>query len=385
MARKIRMGMVGGGRNAFIGTVHRIAAVIDNQVELVCGCFSSEAQRSKDSGRDWFLPADRCYGSYQEMFEKEKQLPVGERMDFVAIVTPNNVHFDIARTALASGFNVLSEKPATFTLDEALKLRELVRKSGLLYGLTYNYTGYPMVKQARYLVQSGALGKIRKIVAEYPQGWLAGLLESTGQKQAGWRTDPKRAGASCCIGDIGTHAEHLAHYITGLDVEEVACEFTTFVPGRLLEDDANCLVRFQGGARGIIYSSQISVDEENDLTIRVYGEKGGLEWHQIEPNTLIVKHTDRPREIYRTNGKNNCEAALAAIRLPAGHPEAYLEAFAVLYRNYATVLRKRLEGQTPSALELDFPGIEDAVRSMAFIATCVESAQRGAAWTKLKV
>ncbi|MEO6035947.1 MAG: Gfo/Idh/MocA family oxidoreductase, partial [Verrucomicrobiota bacterium] len=269
MNRKIRYGMVGGGRGAFIGAVHRIAAAIDQQTELVCGAFSSDPDRSKASGADLFLSPDRCYGTFQEMIRAEAKLPAGERMDFVAIVTPNHMHFAPAKMALENGFHVLSDKPATFNLAEARKLADLVKKTGLLYGLTHNYTGYPLVKEARDMVRTGKLGKIRKVIAEYPQGWLATRLESSGQKQAGWRTDPKKSGAGGCVGDIGTHAENLAEYVSGLKIKELAADITTFVSGRKLDDDINVLLRFEGGAKGILHASQICVGEENNLSIRV--------------------------------------------------------------------------------------------------------------------
>ena len=291
------MGMVGGGRGAFIGAVHRIAANIDGQIELVCGAFSSDPQRSRDSGADFFLPPDRCYGTFQEMIEREKARPAGERMDFISIVTPNHMHFPPAKMALENGFHVLSDKPATLSLAEARALGAIVKKTGLLYGLTHNYTGYPLVKQAREMVAAGALGKLRKVVVEYPQGWLATAIEASGQKQAAWRTDPKRSGAAGCIGDIGTHAENLAEYITGLEIKELAADLTAFVKGRKLDDDGNVLLRFKGGAKGVLHASQISVGEENNLSIRVYGEKGGLEWHQREPNTLLLKWPDQPMQV----------------------------------------------------------------------------------------
>ena len=287
MSRKIRYGMVGGGRGAFIGAVHRIAANMDGQIELVCGAFSSDPEKSKASGADFFLPASRSYSSFEEMMHAEKKMPADQRMDFISIVTPNHVHFPPAKLALENGFHVLSDKPATFDLGEARQLQEIVKKTGLLYGLTHNYTGYPLIKQAREMVHSGALGKIRKVVAEYPQGWLATRLEESGQKQAAWRTDPTRSGAAGCVGDIGTHAENLAEYVTGLKIRELAADLTTFVEGRLLDDDANILLRFDNGAKGVLHCSQISVGEENNLSLRVYGEKGGLEWHQKEPNTLL--------------------------------------------------------------------------------------------------
>ncbi len=383
--RKIRMGMVGGGRGAFIGAVHRIAAQLDGQIELVCGAFSADPAKSRASGADLFLPGDRVYGSYAEMFKREKELPAGERMDCVSIVTPNHLHYPVAKLALEHGFHVICDKPLAFNLKEARALAALVRKTGLIFALTHNYTGYPMVREARERVRSGQLGKIRKVVAEYPQGWLASLLEATGQKQADWRTDPARAGASCCIGDIGTHAENLAEYITGLHIESVCAELTTFVTGRKLDDDGSVLLRFTGGARGILSASQISIDEENALAIRVYGEKGGLEWHQEDPNTLILKWPDRPRQILRTGGGYGflSAPALKATRLPAGHPEGYLEAFANLYRSFAAAVALAQAGKKVPAAALDFPTVEDGVRGMAFIETVVKSSKSNQKWTKM--
>lgn len=381
MSRKIRYGMVGGGRGAFIGAVHRIAANMDGQIELVCGAFSSDSEKSKASGADFFLPASRSYSSFEEMMHAEKNLPADQRMDFISIVTPNHVHFPPAKLALENGFHVLSDKPATFDLGEARQLQELVKKTGLLYGLTHNYTGYPLIKQAREMVHSGALGKIRKVVAEYPQGWLATRLEESGQKQAAWRTDPARSGAAGCVGDIGTHAENLAEYVTGLKIRELAADLTTFVEGRLLDDDANILLRFDNGAKGVLHCSQISVGEENNLNLRVYGEKGGIEWHQKEPNTLLVKWIDKPMEVYRTGNGYLGAASASATRTPPSHPEGYLEAFANIYRNFAAHIRARLEGSTPSAISLDYPKIEDGVRGMAFIEAVVASSKNNAAWT----
>ena len=384
MSRKIRMGMIGGGRGAFIGAVHRIAANIDGQIELVCGAFSSDPQRSRESGADFYLPAERCYGTFQEMLEKEKALPADKRMDFVSIVTPNHMHFPPAKMALESGFHVLSDKPATFDLAEAKELRKIVQQTGLLYGLTHNYTGYPLVKEARHLVHSGKLGKIRKVVVEYPQGWLATRLEASGQKQAGWRTDPARSGAAGCIGDIGTHAENLAEYITGLKISELAADLTSFVEGRQLDDDGNVLLRFEGGAKGVLHSSQISVGEENNLNIRVYGETGGLEWHQKEPNTLLVKWLDQPMQVYRTANGYLSAAAAAAGRTPPAHPEGYLEAFANIYRNFAAHIRAHLQSQEPDAIVMDYPKIEDGIRGMAFIEAVVKSSRSNSAWTPVE-
>jgi predicted dehydrogenase len=385
MNRKIRMGMVGGGRGAFIGAVHRIAAAIDQQIELVCGAFSSDPERSKASGADFFLPAERCYGTFQEMIEKEKALPAGERMDFVAIVTPNHMHFPPAKLALENGFHVLSDKPACFDLAESKALEEVVKASGRLYGLTHNYTGYPLVKEARDMIKAGKLGKIRKVVVEYPQGWLATRLEASGQKQAGWRTDPSQSGAGGCVGDIGTHAENLAEYITGLKISELAADITSFVEGRLLDDDVNVLLRFDNGAKGILHSSQISVGEENNLNIRVYGEIGGIEWHQREPNTMLVKWLDQPMQVYRTANGYLGKNAASASRTPPAHPEGYLEAFANIYKNFANHIRAFETGTTPDEVALDYPKIEDGIRGMAFIEAVVASSKGNAAWTRLDV
>ncbi|MCM8531318.1 MAG: Gfo/Idh/MocA family oxidoreductase [Lentisphaeraceae bacterium] len=381
--RKIRMGMVGGGRGAFIGAVHRIAAAIDQQIELVCGAFSSTPEKSKASGEDFFLPPERCYGTFQEMIETEKTLPEGERMDFIAIVTPNHMHFPPAKMALENGFHVLSDKPACFNTAEVKELAEIVKSSGKLYGLTHNYPGYPMVKQARDMVKNGKLGKIRKVIVEYPQGWLATKVEDSEQKQASWRTDPTKSGAGGCIGDIGTHAENLAEYITGLEIKELAADITAFVDGRLLDDDCNVLLRFDNGAKGILHSSQISVGEENNLNIRVFGEKGGLEWHQKEPNTMLVKWLEDPMQVYRTGMGYMSDAAQSATRTPPGHPEGYLEAFANVYKNFASHIRAVEAGETPDEAALDYPRIEDGVRGMAFIDAVVDSSKNNAAWTAI--
>jgi predicted dehydrogenase len=354
-----------------------MAATLDGAIELAAGAFSADPEKSRLSGRDLFLPEARVYGTYQEMIEKEKALAPGERIDFVVIVTPNDEHFPPAKAALLAGFPVMCDKPLALNLREARELRDVVQKSGLLFGLTHNYSGYPMVKEARRRVAAGDLGRIRRVVAEYAQGWLASPLEARGQKQASWRTDPARAGASCCIGDIGTHAAHLAEYVTGLRIEELASELTAFVPGRPLDDDASVLLRLEGGARGVLWASQIAIDEENALRLRVYGEKGSLEWGQEEPNTLVLKWPDRPREIVRTgvNYGGLSREALGASRLPAGHPEGYIEAFANLYRDFAAAL---LDGGKP-----DVPSVEDGVRGMAFIEACVESSKAGGRWTRL--
>ncbi len=383
MSRKIRMGMVGGGIGAFIGEVHRIAARLDGQIELVCGAFSSNAEKSKQSGAELYLLPERVYANFEEMILKEKELPEGERMDFVSIVTPNHVHYAPAKMALENGFHVVCDKPLCFNLEEAKDLVRLVDETGLIFALTHNYTGYPMVKQAREMVRSGVLGEIRKVVAEYPQGWLSTFLESTNQKQAAWRTDPKRSGASGCFGDIGSHAENLAEYITGLQITELCADLSIFVEGRLLDDDGNVLVRFNNGAKGIIFASQIAAGEENELKIRIYGEKGGLEWLQSDPNTLIVKWLDAPKQIYKTgNGYISAQAA-AHTRIPAGHPEGYLEGFANIYRNVAKCIQARLAGVEVEAIYQDFPTVEDGLRGMLFIEKVVESSNSEQKWVTM--
>lgn len=385
--RKLRMGMVGGGKGAFIGGVHRIAATMDGQIELVCGAFSSKPEKSKESGEELYLPEDRVYGSFEEMIDQEKQLPEGERMDFVSIVTPNFMHLPPAKKALENGFPVICDKPLAYSLKEAKELKALVDKTGLTFALTHNYTGYPMVKEARHIVQDGKLGKIRKVVVEYPQGWFSTLIEKEEQKQAAWRADPKQAGISNCIGDIGTHAENLAEYITGLKITEMCADLTAFGEGRELDTDGNILLRFDNGARGVLHASQISAGEENNLKIYVYGEKGGMEWRQMEPNSLIVRWLDQPMQTYRTGADRAYlgESAMANTRIPAGHPEGYLEAFANIYRNFAMTLRARMEGKEPDPQYLDFPTVDDGVRGMAFIENAVASGKSSEKWYKFTV
>lgn len=373
MNRKLRMGMVGGGTDAFIGAIHRLAAFMDNQIELVCGCFSVNPEISKSSGKLYYLPEERVYETYQEMFEKEANLPEGERMDFVSIVTPNFVHFDPAMMALDRGFHVVVDKPVTFTLDEALKLKEKLDETGLILALTHTYSGYPAVKHARKMVADGELGKIRRVYVEYPQGWLSSKLEDTGNLQASWRTDPKRSGKAGCMGDIGTHANHLAEYITGLKVVELCAELNVFVPNRLLDDDGAALLRYDNGARGVLTATQIAAGEENAIRIRVYGDKGGLDWFQHEPNTLYLKWKDNPTQILRVGTSMNSAVAAHNTRTPGGHPEGYLEAFANIYRNFASTLMAGMDGKEPSAEMLDFPGIEDGIRGMQFIDTVVKA------------
>lgn len=380
LTRKLRYGMIGGGRGAFIGGVHRIAAQMDGQAELVAGAFSSDPERSKASGADLFLDPSRVYGSYQEM-AKAEAARTDDRLDFIVIVTPNHQHFPPAKLFLESGFNVVCDKPVTFNLAEAKALKKVIAKSKKVFALTHNYTGNTMVKQAREFVRNGTLGTIRKVVVEYPQGWLSTRIEASGQKQAGWRTDPKRSGAAGCIGDIGTHAENLAHYITGLEIEELCADLTTFVKGRKLDDDGNILLRFKGGAKGILHSSQISVGDENNLNIRVYGDKAGLEWYQEHPNELHLKYPDQPKQIWRRGNGYNGAAAQKFTRIPAGHPEGYLEAFGNIYREAFRAIAAEVEGQ-PQPKDLDFPTIDDGLEGMAFIETAVKSSAQGAKWVK---
>jgi predicted dehydrogenase len=383
MKRKLRMGMVGGGLTSFIGPVHRKAAGIDGEIELVCGAFSIVPGESKATGEALYLNPNRVYETYQEMFEAEKKLPADQRIDFVSVVTPNHVHFGPSKMALESGFHVVVEKPISFNLDEAKELQQLVSKTGLLLGLTHTYTGYPLVKEARKMVADGKFGKIRKVFVEYPQGWLSTLLEGTGNLQASWRTDPKQSGMGGAIGDIGTHAANLAEYITGLKITEVCAMLNTVVPGRLLDDDSSMLIRFDNGASGVLMATQVAAGEENNLNIRIYGEKGGLEWKQEEPNTMILKWLDRPKEIIRTGMGYLSQDAKNFIRTPAGHPEGYLEAFANIYRAFGKAVRDYKPGVKLNNKDYDFPGVDDGVHGMSFVQTVVESSKSAQKWTKL--
>src|SRR5450432_1738192 len=388
MNRKLRMGMVGGGKDAFIGAIHRIAAQMDGLIEVSCGALSIHADVAKISGEMLFLAPDRTYLNFEEMLEKESQMPADKRLDFVTIVTPNFAHFAPAKLALQKGFNVVIEKPICFTLEEAKELKQIVEETGLLLCLTHTYSGYPMVKQAKAMVSEGALGKIRKVWVEYPQGWLSKLSEREGNQQAAWRTDPKRSGKSGAMGDIGTHAAHLSEYITGLKITHLCADLNILVEGRALDDDGNVLLKFDNGAAGVLMASQVAAGEENALKIRVYGEKGGIEWAQQEPNTLLVKWLDAPAQILRAGGNYGDRLSSFAThncRTPGGHPEGYLEAFANLYRNFALTLAARLEGKTPSKEELDFPSIDEGVRGMAFIENVVKSNESLDKWTFFEI
>lgn len=381
---KLKMGMVGGGEGSFIGPVHRIAAELDGKIELVAGAFSSNPERSRRSGTNMYgLAPDRCYASYNDMFEQELALDSESRIDFVAIVTPNHLHFPVASAALESGFHVVCDKPATLNLQQAIELKERIDKAGRLFALTHNYTGYPMIREAKHLVQTGALGRVRRINAEYIQGWLADLEEKTKNKQAQWRTDPNRAGAAGCMGDIGTHAFQLTEFVTGLRIEQVSADLTTFAPGRKLDDDGNVLLKLSNNAKGVLCASQVAVGVENGLTLRVYGEEGGVEWSQMEPNSLTVRWKDRPYEVRRTGGAGVHQPSTNATRLPAGHPEGFLEAFALLYRNFAESVVQVNDGADMSKCVQDFPSIEDGVRGMQFIDAVVNSSEQGSQWTKI--
>ncbi len=384
MNRKLRMGMVGGGKDAFIGAIHRLAANMDGLIEICCGALSINPEIAKDSGASLFLPEHRTYLTYDEMITKESQLPASERMDFVTIVTPNFAHFAPAMMALDHGFHVVIEKPIAFTLDEAKQLHQKVQETGLTLCLTHTYSGYPLVKQARAMVQDNVFGKIRKVWVEYPQGWLSKLSEREGNAQAAWRTDPKKSGKAGCMGDIGTHAAHLAEYITGAQITQLCADLNAMVEGRMLDDDGNVLLQFSNGARGVLMASQVAAGEENALKIRIYGEKGGLEWAQHDPNTMLVKWLDAPTQILRAGGNYGDRLSKYAIhnsRTPGGHPEGYLEAFANIYRNFALTLSAKMDGTIPTPEMLDFPNTNDGLRGMAFIDNVVASGASDQKWT----
>jgi len=384
LGRRLRLAMVGGGRDAFIGAVHRMAAALEGGIELCAGALSATPEKALASGRDLLLPPERNYPDWQALVADESTLPPEKRVDLVAIVTPNATHFPIAKACAEAGFHILCDKPMTRTLEEARTLVRVVREQDVIFALTHNYTGYPMVKQARHLVRSGELGRVLKVVVEYPQGWLLGAPEKAGQKQAAWRTDPAQAGCSCCIGDIGSHCENLSHYITGLEMKEICADLTTFVPGRALEDDGNILVRYEGGAKGILYASQVSSGEENNLRIRVYCSEGSLEWRQEEPNDLQVRREGEPPATWRRGNPYNCAAAARATTLPPGHPEGFIDAFANIYRGVARAVRARLAGAEPASPKPDFPTVEDGARGMAFIESAVAAAASDRKWFPLK-
>lgn len=371
--------MVGGGTGAFIGDVHRKAAALDGEYELVCGVFSGSPERSTSSGEKLGIGEDRSYPDFLTMMEKESALAPEQRMQCVVIVTPNHLHFPVAEAALRNGFHVMSDKPATLNLDECRQLDQLLRQTGLLYGLTHTYTGYPVIYEARKRVTDGQLGKIRKVIVEYIQGWLSDPIEQQGQKQASWRVDPELAGASCCMGDIGVHGFNLAEFVTGLQVSNVSAELNSIVDGRVLDDDGTVLLKFNNDASGVLLASQICTGEENCLRLRVYGDKAGLEWNQMEPNSLWLKYADRPAEMVRAGTGYLGQDAVAQTRLPAGHPEGYIEAFANIYRNFAAQVRSHGNNDQYKFV----PGITEALRGMAFIETVVESSNNNSKWLTL--
>ncbi len=377
--RKLRYGMVGGGPGAFIGAVHRRAAELDGLAELVAGAFSSDPAKSRAQGFALHLDPARSYASYEEMAAREAERPDGDRIDVVVIVTPNHVHYAVAVAFLERGFHVICDKPMTTTLTDAEALCRLVEKLGLVFALTHNYSGYPLVKEARALVARGALGDVRKVVVEYSQGWLSTLLEESGQKQADWRTDPARAGAGV-LGDIGSHAEQLARYVTGLEIERLAADVATVVPGRRIDDDANLLLHFEGGARGVLHCSQIAVGEENRISLRVYGATASLEWLQEEPNRLVIRHADGPMQVFKPGHGHLSPEAQRATRLPSGHPEAFFEAFGNLYGNALRTIAARVSGGDPDPADLDFPTVQDGARGVHFIETALRSGREGSAW-----
>jgi predicted dehydrogenase len=379
--RKLKFGQIGGGQDSFIGAVHRRAAISDGLTELLAGAFSSTPEKAKASGQELLIADDRNYGSWQEMLEKESALPEGERIDFVNIVTPNHVHFEPALAFVEAGFNVALDKPMVHTSEQAQKLVEAVKKHNVVFAVTYNYTGYPMAKEARDWVRSGRLGEIQRVVVEYPQSWLLEKVEDQGDnKQAEWRTDPKRSGIAGAVGDIGSHCENLVSYITGLEIESLCADITTFVPGRLLDDDANVLLRFKNGARGVLWCSQVAAGEENGIAIRVYGAKAGLEWHQEHPNWLYFKDPAGPMQVYKRGNDYFGEAADRATHLPFGHPEAFFEAFGNIFMNVTDTIRAKLLGREPTALELDFPSVSDGARGVKFIEKVVESSRSDQKW-----
>jgi predicted dehydrogenase len=383
--RKIRMGMIGGGPGAFIGAIHRSAALMDGLIELVGGAFSSIAEKSKQAGEQLFLDPSRVYDSYEQLVEKEKQLPAGERMDFISIVTPNHLHYAPAKLALENGFHVVLDKPMTFNLEEAQQLKNIVENSGKYLCLTHTYTGYPMIKEARQQVRNGNLGQIRKVFVTYPQGWLHSLLEATENKQASWRTDPSRSGKAGVMGDIGTHAFQLSEYITGLKLSRLCADINIVVEGRKLDDDGAVLLKYNNGASGVLVASQVLTGEENTLKIKVYGEKGGLEWKHSDPNTLLLMWPDKPMQVYRAGNDYLGSYARHNTRTPAGHPEGFIEAFANLYRNFALCVNAKEKGENPQEEWLDFPSVEDGVRGMAFIDNVIASGQSQQKWTEFKV
>lgn len=386
--RRIRYGMIGGGQGSFIGAVHRAAMRLDDGWDLVCGALSSTPEKSRASAKDVGLPADRAYGSWAEMIEAESERDPADRIEAVVIVTPNDVHAPAAEAALRAGFHVVCDKPLCTSLDEAAALERAQAETGLVFAVTYNYSGYPMVKQARRMVADGELGAIRKVIVEYSQGWLATRLEDTGQKQASWRTDASKPNAGGAIGDIGSHAEQLTRYITGLEPESMLADLSSLVPGRSIDDDANILLRFKKPpgetdgvrARGVLVASQVATGRLNDLSIKVFGEMAGLEWRQETPNTLRVDALAGPSQIYHRGDGGLCAEARAASRIPSGHPEGFYEAFANIYRGTRMAILRNETGEAPT---IDHPTLDDGVRGVRFIRTAIDQGVRDGAWTPI--
>ena len=383
MKKPIKMGMVGGGSGAFIGAVHRKAAVMDGEISFTAGALSSMPDKSLASGRELGLPEERNYGTWQEMLEEEISLPEEERIDFVSVVTPNHLHYPVARAFAEAGINVVCDKPMVHSSEQARELIDIVEKSGVLFAVTYQYTGYPMVKQARHLVRRGDLGEIRKVIVEYSQDWLATKIEEDGAKQAEWRTDPELAGIAGAMGDIGSHAENLVSTVTGLEISEICADLTAFVPGRQLDDDGNLLLRFAGGAKGVVIASQISTGKENDLSLRIYGSEGGLEWHQEQPNYLHFTPSGSPEQVLKRGNEYLCEEARAAARIPPGHPEAFIEAFANVYASVARAIRVEQGLEQPEKPSPDFPDVYDGARGVHFIEKTVESSRSEKKWLRV--
>ena len=383
--RKLRMGLVGGGQGAFIGRVHSIGATLDNRAALVAGALSSSREKSLASAPDYDIAPNRAYGSYREMIEQESKLPASERIDFVSVATPNHTHFEISKAFAEAGFNVMCDKPLTFDLAQAEELARIVEKTKVVFGVTHNYTGYPLVRQAREMIRAGELGEINAVRAFYIQGWLRTRLETSGQKQADWRTDPARSGIAGCFGDIATHAYNLGRYVTGLIPDQISCQLKAFVPGRSLDDYGTAMIRFQNGALGTVTASQISHGRENDLWIEVDGTLGSLEWHQEEPNKLLVRCNGKPHQIYtRAGGPYLSELSAASSRTPSGHPEAFLEAFANIYTAAFNDMIARAEGKPYGGHHTLYPNVADGVDGMNFITQSVASSQEGGAWKSLK-
>ena len=376
------MGMVGGGAGSFIGPVHRMAAELDGNIQLVAGAFSQDPEKSKQAGVTYGISADRAYSNFEVMMQQESKLPSEDRIDFVCIVTPNHMHLPIAAAALDHGFHVMSDKPATATLEEAKQLQQIVRRTGLLYGLTFTYTGYPLVREARSMARSGALGKIRKAVVEYSQGWLSHNIETTGQKQAVWRADPKQAGLGGAIGDIGVHAFNLLEYVSGRTVTDICADLSSVVAGRTLDDDCNVLLKLDNGAPGVLFVSQIAAGDRNDLQLHLYGEQGGLHWLQENPNTIEINWLGKPSQILHAGGDYLSPSTRADFRLPMGHPEGLVEAFANIYRDFARSVTARFTDPSAKLSEL-VPGIEEGLRSMAFVERAVTSSAARQGWVSL--